>query len=687
MNDTASLPRKPLYTPADLEGVPWLDARPGEFPYLRGVHASMYTGQPWTIRQYAGCADAAASNLAYRRALESGATGLSIAFDLPTHRGYDSDHGDVAADVGLAGVAIDSVEDMARLFDGIALDRVSVSMTMSGAVLPVFAAFIVAAEEAGIDAMRLRGTIQNDILKEFMVRNTYIFAPEPSMRIATDVVRYVLDHMPHFNAMSISGYHIHEAGGDSVLELALTLANAREYVRRMVEGGAEVDGVCRQLSFFFAAGRDFFGEIAKLRAARVLWAELARSLGAREPRAMQLRMHCQTAGSTLTARRAPNNIVRTTVEAMAAVFGGTQSLHTNGWDEALSLPGEDAATLARDTQLILQHEMGLCEVVDPWAGSYLMEALTARTADAVRALIAEIDAHGGVIAAIDSGWVQARVHQGAARTQARIDAGEHVVVGVNRFRSNADEESGSHEVDGRMVRALQCDRLRRLREGRDTQRVRVALERLTLVARTGEGNLLAATIAAIRARATVGECTAALELVWPRWTAALSGDARAYGDNRRGDGAWEAVKASVARWRRESGRAPCLVMLKLGQDGHDRGARVVAAALADAGFEVEIGPHFMTSAVAAEWAALRSPDIVGVSTLAGGHLSLVPALIDAMRARGVEAPVVVGGIVPHVHREALKAQGVAAIFGADTSLDEIVRDLLCVASRTKTPLA
>lgn len=687
MNDTASLPRKPLYTPADLEGVPWLDARPGEFPYLRGVHASMYTGRPWTIRQYAGCADAAASNLAYRRALEAGATGLSIAFDLPTHRGYDSDHGDVAADVGLAGVAIDSVEDMARLFDGIALDRVSVSMTMSGAVLPVFAAFIVAAEEAGIDAMRLRGTIQNDILKEFMVRNTYIFAPEPSMRIATDVVRYVLDHMPHFNAMSISGYHIHEAGGDSVLELALTLANAREYVRRVVEGGAEVDGVCRQLSFFFAAGRDFFGEIAKLRAARVLWAELARSLGAREPRAMQLRMHCQTAGSTLTARRAPNNIVRTTVEAMAAVFGGTQSLHTNGWDEALSLPGEDAATLARDTQLILQHEMGLCEVVDPWAGSYLMEALTARTADAVRALIAEIDAQGGVIAAIDSGWVQARVHRGAARIQARIDAGEHVVVGVNRFRSHDDEESGSHEVDGRMVRALQCDRLRQLREGRDTQRVRVALERLTLVARTGEGNLLAATIAAIRARATVGECTAALERVWPRWTAALSGDARAYGDNRRGDEAWEAVKASVARWRRESGRAPCLVMLKLGQDGHDRGARVVAAALADAGFEVEIGPHFMTSAVAAEWAALRSSDIVGVSTLAGGHLSLVPALIDAMRARGVEAPVVVGGIVPHVHREALKAQGVAAIFGADTPLDEIVRDLLCVASRTKTPLA
>jgi methylmalonyl-CoA mutase len=687
MNDTPSLPRKPLYTAADLEGVPWLDARPGEYPYLRGVHASMYTQRPWTIRQYAGYADAAASNLAYRRALEAGARGLSVAFDLPTHRGYDSDHVDMAADVGMAGVAIDSVEDMARLFEGIPLDGVSVSMTMSGAVLPVLAAFIVAAQEAGVEAAQLRGTIQNDILKEFMVRNTYIFAPQPSMRIATDVVRYVLEHMPHFNAMSISGYHLHEAGADGVLELALTLANAREYVRQMVESGAQVDGVCRQLSFFFAAGRDFFGEVAKLRAARVLWAELARSLGAREPGAMQLRMHCQTAGSTLTARRAPNNVVRTTVEAMAAVFGGTQSLHTNGWDEALSLPGEAAATLARDTQLILQHEMGLCDVVDPWAGSYLMEALTARTAEAARAVLAEIDTQGGVIAAIESGWVQARVHRGAARIQAQIDAGEHVVVGVNRFRSDEDEEGENLEVDGRMVRALQCDRLRQLREGRDTQRVRVALERLTQMVRTGEGNLLAATIEAMRARATVGECTAALERIWPRWTVALRADARAYADNRRGDESWDAVKAEVACWCRESNCSPRLLMLKLGQDGHDRGARVVAAALADAGFEVEIGTPFVTPDVAAEWASVRSPDIVGVSTLAGGHLSLVPALIEALRARGIEAPVVVGGIVPPVHRATLKAQGVAAIFGADMPLDTIVRDLLRAASRTSTPLA
>lgn len=685
MNDTPSLPRKPLYTAADLEDVPWLDARPGEYPYLRGIHASMYTERPWTIRQYAGYADAAASSLAYRRALEAGARGLSVAFDLPTHRGYDSDHADMAADVGMAGVAIDSVEDMARLFEGIPLDGVSVSMTMSGAVLPVLAAFIVAAQEAGVEAAQLRGTIQNDILKEFMVRNTYIFAPEPSMRIATDVVRYVLEHMPRFNAMSISGYHIHEAGADGVLELALTLANAREYVRRMVESGVEVDGVCRQLSFFFAAGRDFYGEVAKLRAARVLWAELARSLGAREPRAMQLRMHCQTAGSTLTARRAPNNIVRTTVEAMAAVFGGTQSLHTNGWDEALSLPGEAAATLARDTQLILQHEMGLCDAVDPWAGSYLMEALTARTAQAARAVLAEIDTEGGVIAAIESGWVQARVHQGAARIQAQIDAGEHVVVGVNRFRSDEDEESESLEVDGRMVRALQCDRLRQLREGRDTQRVHTALERLTQVARMGEGNLLAATIEAMSARATVGECTAALERVWPRWTAAMRADARAYAENRHGDDTWNAVKAEVACWCRETNWPPRLVMLKLGQDGHDRGARVVAAALADAGFEVEIGPYFVTPIVAAEWAALRSPDLVGVSTLAGAHLSLVPALIEALRARGVQAPVVVGGIVPHAHRATLKALGVAAIFGADTPLDALARDLLCVASRTMTP--
>ena len=678
MNDTTPLPRKPLYTAADLEGVPWLDAGPGEYPWLRGVHASMYTGRPWTIRQYSGHADAAASNLAYRRALEAGAMGLSVAFDLPTHRGYDSDHADIAADVGVAGVAIDSVEDMARLFDGVALERVSVSMTMSGAVLPVLAAFVVAAQEAGVDAAQLRGTIQNDILKEFMVRNTYIFAPEPSMRIATDVVRYVLEHMPHFNAMSISGYHIQEAGADGVLELALALANASEYVRRLIGSGVDVDRVCRQLSFFFAVGRDFYGEIAKLRAARVLWAELARSLGARDPRAMQLRMHCQTAGSTLTARRAQNNIVRTTVEAMAAVFGGTQSLHTNAWDEALSLPGEAAATLARDTQLILQHEMGLCDVVDPWAGSYLMEAHTARTVEAVRATLTQIDAQGGVIAAIESGWVEARVHEGAAHIQARTDSGERVVVGVNRFRAPHDDESESLDVDARKVRLLQADRLRRLRARRDPQRVCATLDRLAEVARSGEGNLLAATVDAMRARATVGECTLALEQVWPRWSAPVRADSRAWARARASDAAWEGAKAAVANWRRTRGRAPRIVLLKLGQDGHDRGLRVVAAALSDAGFETEIGPLFVTPEQAAKWTTLRAPDIVGVSTLAGAHMSLVPALVEALRAIDIDAPVVVGGIVARSDRARLAAHGVAAQFGPDTPLHSVVLDLLSV---------
>jgi methylmalonyl-CoA mutase len=683
MNDAAALPRNAFYTKNDLADVPWLDARPGVFPYQRGIHATMYTQRPWTIRQYSGSADAAASNRAYRRALEQGAKGLSVAFDLPTHRGYDSDCADVAADVGMTGVAIDSVEDMKRLFDGIALDEVSVSMTMSGAVLPVLASYIVAAEEAGVEAAQLRGTIQNDILKEFMARNTYIFAPEPSLRIATDVVRYVLEHMPHFNAMSVSGYHLQEAGADGVLELALTLANAREYVSRLVDGGADVERVCAQLSFFFAVGRDFFGEIAKLRAARVLWARLARSLGACSPRALQLRMHCQTAGSTLSAQRVHNNVVRTTVEAMAAVFGGTQSLHTNAWDEALSLPGEAAATLARDTQLILQHEMGLCDVVDPWGGSYLIEALTAQTVAAVEATLADIDAQGGIIAALATGWIDARVHRGAARMQASTDAGERVVVGGNRWHEPQPEQSEWLDIDGGLVRAQQADRLRRLKAARDGERVRAALAALSDCARSGGGNLLAATIDAIRARATVGECTAALESVWPRWRQPLRVDARVYAEARDGDAAWQAAQAAVAGWRAARGRKPRMALVKLGQDGHDRGARVVAAALGDAGFEVTLGPLFATPREAAAWIAADEPDLVGVSSLAGAHLSLVSSLIDVLRGSGSETPVVLGGIVPHAHHAALSACGVAAIFVADTPVDRIVRELMRVLDKAK----
>ncbi|WP_321946344.1 methylmalonyl-CoA mutase [Paraburkholderia sp. J10-1] len=686
MNEAAIAPRKALYTQTDLADVPWLDARPGESPFQRGIHATMYTQRPWTIRQYAGYADAATSNLAYRAALESGAKGLSVAFDLPTHRGYDSDHERAAAEVGMAGVAIDTVEDMKRLFDGVALDEVSVSMTMSGAVLPVLAAFIVAAEESGLDVAQLRGTIQNDILKEFMARNAYIFAPEPSLRIATDVVHYLLAHLPHFNAMSISGYHLHEAGADGVLELALTLANAREYVRRLIEQGADAESVCAQLSFFFAVGRDFFGEIAKLRAARVLWAEFTQALGVHSPRAMQLRMHCQTAGSSLHAQRAQNNVVRTTVEAMAAVFGGTQSLHTNAWDEALSLPGEAAATLARDTQAILQHEMGLCDVVDPWGGSYLIESLTARTVEAVKALLAEIDSQGGVIAAIETGWVQARLHRGAARMQAQMDSGERVVVGVNHSREAHATGSERLEVDARMVRAMQVERLRQMKSTRDALRVATALDALTQCARTGEGNLLAATIAAIRVRATVGECTAALERVWPRWHAALTCEAHAWSGSRERDAAWRKAQDAVEHWCAAYGRKPRMAVVKLGQDGHDRGARVVAAALGDAGFEVSLGPLFATPHEAAGWAHAREPDIVGVSTLAGAHATLVPALLGALRERGCGAPVVLGGIVPEAHHESLFTCGVLKIFGPDTPLDQIALDLIGILNEVTSSL-
>ncbi|WP_321951506.1 methylmalonyl-CoA mutase [Paraburkholderia bannensis] len=678
MNETLREPRKPLYTQADIADVPWLDARPGDYPFPRGIHATMYTQRPWTIRQYAGYGDAAASNLAYRRALEGGAKGLSVAFDLPTHRGYDSDHPHAEADVGMAGVAIDSVEDMKRLFDGVPLDQVSVSMTMSGAVLPVLAAFIVAAQEGGYDAALLRGTIQNDILKEFMARNAYIFAPEPSMRIAADVVHHLLATMPRFNAMSVSGYHLHEAGADSVLELALTLANARTYVERLVNEGADIERVCEQLSFFFAVGPDFFGEIAKLRAARVLWARIARALGARTPRAMHLRMHCQTAGSSLHAQGAHNNVVRTTVEAMAAVFGGTQSLHTNAWDEALSLPGEAAATLARDTQRILQHEMGLCEVIDPWGGSYLVESLTAHTVQAVEAMLADIDAQGGVLAAIETGSVQARLNCSALRTLAQIDAGERVIVGVNRYRADHAVQHTPTTTDASRLRAKQTERLRQLKASRDASHVQVTLDALTQCASTGKGNLLAATIDAMRARATIGECTAALEHVWPRFHVAPGIEANVYAQAREQDTAWQSACDAVSRWCAVHGRKPRMALVKLGQDGHDRGARAVSAALGDAGFDVRLGPLFATPCEAADWACMHDADMVGVSTLAGAHMMLVPALIDALRERASDAPVVVGGIVPHAHREALFACGVRKLFGPDTPLDGMIHELLGV---------
>jgi methylmalonyl-CoA mutase len=668
---------KALYTASDLEGVSHLGSRPGEAPFVRGPHASMYTQKPWTIRQYAGYADAADSNLAFRTALAEGAQGLSVAFDLPTHRGYDSDDPAAVADVGMAGVAIDSVEDMKRLFREIPLDRVSVSMTMSGAVLPVLAAFIVAAQESGVRTEALTGTIQNDILKEYMVRNTWIFAPEPSLRIVADVVEYLAERAPRFNAMSVSGYHFQEAGADAVLELALTLSNARTYVDALVKRGMNVERIGERLSFFFGVGTEFFVEVAKLRAARVLWAGIMSELGAREARAQALRMHCQTSGWSLTAQHPQNNIVRTTIEAMAAVFGGTQSLHTNAYDEALALPGADATRLARDTQLIMQHEMGLCDVVDPWAGSYMMESITDDIARRVRDLMTQIAAQGGVVEAICSGWVQQRIHEAATRTQARIDAGQRVVVGVNRFRSpDADTPSNCLEIDGRRVRARQVRQLAELKAGRDDTLVSHALAALAAGARDGTGNLLALTIECVRARATIGECTRALEAVWPRYRMPNRFSSGIYGQARMADAAWHDACNRVSALAARLGRMPRVLIAKVGQDGHDRGAKTVAAALADAGFYVSLGALFRSPAEVVDDAIAAKVDVVGISSLSGAHLDLVGEVVRTLRVRRPGAAVVVGGIIPDEHALLLKRNGIYAVFGPGATMESIVASLV-----------
>ncbi|AQV97849.1 methylmalonyl-CoA mutase [Cupriavidus necator] len=682
-NPAGDLQLKPVYGPDDLTGLGHLDGMPGEAPFVRGPYPTMYRGRPWTIRQYGGYGDAATSNLAYREALKQGAQGLSVAFDLPTHRGYDSDDPQAQADVGMAGVAIDSVEDMRRLFEGIALDRVSVSMTMSGAVLPVLAAFLVAAEESGVAFEQLRGTIQNDILKEFMVRNTWIHAPQPSLRIATDVVEWLAAHAPKFNGMSISGYHFQEAGADPVLELALTLANARTYVGLLRERGLDVDAFCGGLSFFFGVGKPFFVEIAKLRAARLLWHGIVCELGGTSARATAMRMHCQTSGWTLAAQQPLNNIARTTIEAMAAIFGGTQSLHTNGFDEALALPGAQASRVARDTQLILQHEFGLCEVADPWAGSYLIESLTGRMVTEVRAVLAHIDAQRGIVAALESGWVQRRIHQSALRTQARLDAREEVVVGVNRYRDPDDDRQECLEIDGTQVRAQQARRLVVLRGRRDGAAVRHALAALTDAARDGGRNLLACAIHAMRCRATVGECTRALLQVWPRHTVRSSYDAALYGTARAGSTEWLAACECVSALRERLGRAPRILVAKLGQDGHDRGAKAVAAGLADAGFVVELSPLFQSAEAVASSACDGDFDAIGISTLGGAHLELLPPLLHALRQRALDVPVFVGGIVPAGHRRLLRQCGVQEIFGPGTPMETMVSTIVAALTLSR----
>ncbi|HET6521120.1 MAG TPA: methylmalonyl-CoA mutase [Geminicoccaceae bacterium] len=667
---------KPLYTEADLAEVEHLGGLPGLPPYVRGPYATMYAGRPWTIRQYAGFSTALESNAFYRRNLAAGQTGLSVAFDLATHRGYDSDHPRVVGDVGKAGVAIDSVEDMKTLFDGIPLDRVSVSMTMNGAVLPVMAFYVVAAEEQGVPPEGLAGTIQNDILKEFMVRNTYIYPPQPSMRIAADIIGYAAEHMPRFNPISISGYHMQEAGATAVQELAFTLANGLEYVRAATSRGLEVDAFAPRLSFFFCIGMNFFMEVAKLRAARLLWARLMRErFDPKDPRSLMLRTHCQTSGVSLAAQDVYNNVVRTTLEALAAVLGGTQSLHTNSFDEALALPTDTSARVARNTQLILAEESGVRHVADPLGGSYYVEHLTHSLASAAWELIGEVEALGGMTKAIEAGMPKARIEEAAARRQARIDRGEEVIVGVNKYRP-PDEEVEILRIDTAAVREGQIRRLRDIREARDGARCRAALDALTGGA-AGDANLLALCIEAARARATLGEISDAMEKVFGRYRAVVRSISGVYGSAFEHDETFRHIREEVAAFAREEGRRPRMLVCKLGQDGHDRGAKVIATAFADIGFDVDVGPLFQTPAEAAREAIENDVHVVGVSSLAAGHRALVPDLIAELRKQGGgEILVVCGGVIPPQDHPFLLEAGVSAIYPPGTNIPTAAREIL-----------
>jgi len=669
---------KPLYTAADLEALGHCDSLPGFAPFVRGPRATMYAGRPWTVRQYAGFSTAEESNAFYRRNLAAGQQGLSVAFDLATHRGYDSDHPRVVGDVGKAGVAIDSVEDMKILFDGIPLDRVSVSMTMNGAVLPVMASYIVAAEEQGVEQGQLAGTLQNDILKEFMVRNTYIYPPEPSMRIVADIIGYTAENMPKFNSVSISGYHMQEAGATCVQELAFTIADGLEYVRAAIAKGLAVDRFAPRLSFFFAIGMNFFMEVAKLRAARLLWAELMEELfHPADPRSKMLRTHCQTSGVSLTARDPYNNIMRTTVEAMAAVLGGTQSLHTNSFDEALALPTDFSARIARNTQLVLQEETGITRVVDPLAGSYYLESLTGAMVVEARRLIDEVEALGGMTKAVESGMPKLRIEEAAALKQARIDRGEEVIVGVNRYQLEEEPEVDVLDIDNTAVREAQVARLERVRRERDAAACERALNALTAAAESGEGNLLALAVEAARARATVGEISDALEKVYGRHRAVTRSVSGVYGSAYAGDDGFEKIKRAVDAFAEDEGRRPRMLVVKLGQDGHDRGAKVIATAFADLGFDVDIGPMFQTPEEAARQAMENDVHVVGVSSLAAGHKTLVPRLIEALAAEGAgEILVVCGGVIPPQDYRSLQEAGVAAIYGPGTNIPVAAEEML-----------
>jgi methylmalonyl-CoA mutase len=668
---------RPLYSAADLADVGHLGTMPGFPPYVRGPYATMYVRRPWTIRQYAGFSTAEQSNAFYRRNLAAGQRGLSIAFDLPTHRGYDSDHPRVAGDVGMAGVAIDSILDMRTLFDGIPLDRMSVSMTMNGAVLPVMALYVVAAEEQGVAPGQLAGTIQNDVLKEFMVRNTYIYPPEPSMRIVADVFAYTSEHMPRFNSISISGYHMQEAGATADLELAYTLADGLEYVRTGLAAGLAVDRFAPRLSFFWAIGMNYFMEVAKLRAARYLWARAMRQFAPEDPKSLALRTHCQTSGWSLTAQDVLNNVTRTCVEAMAAVHGHTQSLHTNALDEALALPTDFSARIARDTQLYLQHETGSCQVIDPWGGSYYVERLTHDLARRAIAHIEEIEALGGMARAIATGLPKMRIEEAAARTQALIDAGRRTIVGVNKYRVVDDEPVEVLRVDNTAVREAQIARLAELRASRDARRVEAALDALAGAAGSGGGNLLALAVDAARARATVGEISDALARVWGRHQAQVRTITGVYGREMGDDDAVRTVRRLADAFAAAEGRRPRILVAKMGQDGHDRGQKVIATAFVDLGFDVDVGPLFQTPEEVARQAVENDVHVIGASSLAAGHLTLVPKLREALAELGREdIVIVVGGVVPPQDYEALYEAGAAAVFGPGTVIPEAASRIL-----------
>ncbi|MGJ8585085.1 MAG: methylmalonyl-CoA mutase [Marinosulfonomonas sp.] len=676
--DTAEgIPVKPLYTQDDLDGLDHMGAVPGLAPFTRGPRATMYTGRPWTIRQYAGFSTAEESNAFYRKALAGGQQGVSVAFDLATHRGYDSDHPRVTGDVGKAGVAIDSVEDMKTLFDGIPLDKVSVSMTMNGAVIPVLANFIVAGEEQGVDRAALSGTIQNDILKEFMVRNTYIYPPEPSMRIVSDIIEFTSKNMPKFNSISISGYHMQEAGATLVQELAFTLADGREYVRAAVERGMDVDAFAGRLSFFFGIGMNFFMESAKLRAARFLWHRIMSEFNPQKPQSLMLRTHCQTSGVSLQEQDPYNNIVRTAYEAMSAVLGGTQSLHTNSFDEAIALPTEFSSRIARNTQLILQNETGVTNVVDPLAGSYYVESLTAEMIDKAWALIEEVDELGGMTKAVASGMPKLRIEEAAARRQARVDRGEDVVVGVNKFRTEDESAFDVLEVDNVAVRDAQVARLKTLRTSRNEAACAAALTALEAGARTGEGNLLALAIDAARARATLGEISSAMENTFGRHSAEVKTLDGVYGAAYAGDEEFALIQQDIDNFVKTVGVRPRMLVVKMGQDGHDRGAKVIATAFADMGFDVSVGPLFQTPGEAAEDAIAARVHVLGISSQAAGHKTLAPELIAALREKGGENIIVVcGGVIPQQDYDFLRQCGVRAIFGPGTNIPEAARDVL-----------